>query len=281
MRAEGRGSRLILHTVLILGAVAVFIPLGWMVLTAIRPGSQTFVPLSDPRAWDVSQWSLRNFSEIFDVSVMNFGRCLRNTSLITFLNVIGTVFFSAGAAYGFAFLSSPKRDWLFYGVLSTMMLPGVVVMIPVYVLFRWLHWVDTLKPLIVPAFFGSAFAIFLFRQFFRTLPGALVDAALIDGATHFEIFTRIVLPLSKPAVATITIFTFMGSWNDFMGPLIYLNSQENWTLALGLSSFVGLRQSDWHLLMAASLLVMLPVVVVFFLAQRHFIRGIAAVGVKG
>jgi ABC-type glycerol-3-phosphate transport system permease component len=162
-----------------------------------------------------------------------------------------------------------------------MMLPAVVTMIPRFILFRELGWFDTLKPLVVPAFFGNAFAIFLFRQFFLGLPKELIEAARIDGATSVQIYWRIVMPLSRPVCVTVAIFAFIRAWNDFMGPLIFLNSQENWTLQLGLSSFIGQTASQWHLLMAMTVMVLLPALLVFFWLQRYFIRGAAMTGLKG
>jgi ABC-type glycerol-3-phosphate transport system permease component len=163
-----------------------------------------------------------------------------------------------------------------------MMLPGVVLMIPQFVMFRNLGWIDTFKPLIIPHYFGGgAFNVFLLRQFFRSLPEELSDAARIDGCGEFKIYYRIILPLAKPALATIGIFTFMGTWNDFMGPLIYLNSPEKRTLALGLASFRSLYATHWNLLMAASTVMVIPIIILFFGAQRHFVQGIVLTGLKG
>ena len=206
---------------------------------------------------------------------------LLNTVLVTGGVVLGSVLSSSLCAYAFAFCRVRYNRFVFYGVLATMMLPGVVTLIPVFILFRELGWIDSLKPLIVPAFCGTPFAIFLFRQFFLGIPRDLIDAARIDGATSLQIYLRIVMPLSRPVIITVAIFSFMAAWNDFMGPLIFLNSQENWTLQLGLSSFMGQVANQWNLLMAATAMVLLPVLVVFFCLQRYFIRGIALTGLKG
>ena len=185
-------------------------------------------------------------------------------------------------AYAFARLRWPGRDFLFIVVLATLMLPGQVTMIPIYLIFRELHWIDTLLPLIVPAWLGGgAMFIFLLRQFFLTIPVELEEAARIDGASSFGIYLRIMLPLSKPILVTIAVFSFIQHWNDFMGPLIYLNSTDKMTLALGLRVFQGTYGSDWHLMMAASTAVLLPVLIIFFFAQKQFVRSIVLTGIKG
>ena len=204
-----------------------------------------------------------------------------NTVYITLLSILGTILSSSLVAYSFARLRWPGRDALFVILLATMMLPGAVTMIPVFLVFRALGWVDTLKPLWVPTFFGGAFSVFLLRQFFMTIPTELEDAAKIDGCSYFGIYWRIMLPLIKPALAALTIMTFMSSWNNFMGPLIYINSPEKMTLAYGLQLFQGAHLTEFGLLMAASTLVMLPVLIVFFFTQRYFIQGITLTGIKG
>jgi multiple sugar transport system permease protein len=199
--------------------------------------------------------------------------------VITVPVMVGTLLSSALVAYGFARFRFPGRDFLFSICLATMMLPGQVTMIPLYILFAKLGWVDTYLPLIVPAFFGSPFYIFLLRQFFLTIPRDSEEAALIDGASPIRIWWSIVLPQARPALAAVLIFSFIGTWNDFFGPLIYINSPEKATLTLGLNlmktQVLGSGVVEWNILMAASLLVMLPNVIVFFLAQRHFISGIS------
>jgi len=206
---------------------------------------------------------------------------LRNTLLIALLNVLGTTLSCALVAYGFACIRWPGRDALFIAVLSTMMLPAQVTLLSMFVMFKHWGWVGTYLPLIVPAFFGNAFFIFMLRQFFVNLPRELFDAARVDGCSELAIFARLVLPLSKPALATVALFTFMNNWLDFMGPLVYLNDERKYTLALGLYSFLGRHQADWSGLMAASTVVILPMILIFFLAQKTFIRGIALTGLKG
>ena len=203
-----------------------------------------------------------------------------NTVYITLLSILGTLMSSSLVAYSFARLRWPGRDALFLVLLSTMMLPGAVTMIPVFLVFRALGWVDTLKPLWVPSFFAGAFSVFLLRQFFLTIPTDLEDAAKIDGCSYFGIYWRVMLPLIKPALAALTIMTFMGSWNNFMGPLIYINSPEKMPLAYALQLFQTAHGAEFGLLMAASTLVMLPVLIVFFFTQRYFIQGITLTGIK-
>ncbi len=206
---------------------------------------------------------------------------LWNTVYITILTIIGTVLSSSLVAYSFARLRWPGRDIMFVVLLATMMIPAAVTMLPVFLIFRSLGWIDTLRPLWFPAIFGSAFNVFLLRQFFMTIPLELEDAAKIDGCGYFTIYWRIMLPLIKPALAAITIFAFMGSWNNFMGPLIYLSSPENMTLAYALQLFQGMHGGEPAMMMAASTLVMLPVLAVFFFTQRYMIQGVTLTGIKG
>ena len=205
---------------------------------------------------------------------------LWNTVYITILSILGTILSSSLVAYSFARLRWPGRDVLFLVLLATMMLPAAVTMIPVYLIFRSLGWIDTLRPLWIPSFFGGAFGVFLLRQFFMTIPTDLEDAAKIDGCSYFGIYWRIMLPLIKPALAALTIMTFMASWNNFMGPLIYINSPEKMPLAYALQLFQSSYSAEYALLMAASTLVMLPVLIVFFFTQRYFIQGITLTGLK-
>jgi multiple sugar transport system permease protein len=212
----------------------------------------------------------------------HFPRYLANTLILCVLNVIGTVLSSAAVAYGFSRLEWRGRDHLFGVLLVTMMIPFPVVMVPLYGLFRWLGWVGTLQPLWVGSFFASAFNVFLLRQFFRTIPAELSEAARIDGCGEFRIFWKIILPLCKPALVVVALFTFLGTWNDFLGPLIYLTDEHDFTLALGLQAMKTSESgaTEWHYLMAASTLVILPVITLFFIAQRSFIEGIAITGTK-
>lgn len=211
-----------------------------------------------------------------------FTRFAFNTLLITFCCIVGQVLSASLVAFAFARLDWPGRNLLFFAMLATMLLPAEVTMIPTYLIFRHLGWIDTFLPLITPAFLGGgAFFIFLFRQFFMTLPRELDEAARVDGASSLRIWASVLMPLCKPIIATIAVFSFVAHWNDFLTPLIYLNSSEKFTLALGLQFFRGTYDTYLHLLMAASTLVLLPVIIVFFFAQKQFVKSIVLTGMKG
>jgi multiple sugar transport system permease protein len=267
------------QVVLIACSVVMLIPFVWLISTSlkIRGTEFTFPPVWIPRP---AVW-MNYYTAFFD-SGLPFPRFLLNTVIITVASMIGTLFSSSLAGFGFARMRFPGRDQFFVLVLSTLMLPEIVTQIPSYLLFRLFGWIDTFLPFIVPAFLGgSAFNIFLFRQFFMSIPYELDEAARIDGANTMQIYLRVILPLSKPVLATVAIFTFLNSWNSFLGPLIYLNSLENMTLAVGLRAFQGLRGTEWNLMMAAAAIMMVPVLIVFFLAQRYFIQGIVTSGFGG
>lgn len=262
---------------LLAGAVVVSLPYLWLVTTAVKPRDQIF---AWPPVWIPREILWNNFIKAWNYAP--FTVYLKNTLLITVCNTLGTVLSSSLVGYGFARLRFPGRDALFLLVLSTMMLPGVVTLIPMFVVYSKLHWVNTYLPLIVPAYFGGgAFNIFLLRQFFRGIPHALEDAARIDGANTFTIWWRIFMPLSGPAVTTVAVFSFMHNWNDFIDPLIYLNQESKFTLALGLQRFLNEHGAEWDLLMAASVLITLPMIIIFFSAQQYFMQGIRMTGVKG
>ncbi len=212
---------------------------------------------------------------------VNFLTYFRNSLIIAFFTILGTLLSNSPVAYAFARIRFPGREALFIFVLATMMLPYQVTMIPLYLFFNeTLHWGDSFLPLIVPAFFANAYDVFLLRQFFRTIPVEMADAARVDGASELDIFTRIVLPLSIPVLATVTVFTFLYAWNDFQGPLLYLTSPQNFTMSLGLQDFKGQRIVAWNLLMAASVVFTIPIIVAFFFAQKTFIQGIKLTGLK-
>jgi multiple sugar transport system permease protein len=267
-------------TYLVLSAVAVIflIPFYWLVITSLKPMNQVF---TDPPTWvpDPILWS--NYSDALTSPAFPFFRLLKNTLFYTVLSTTGVVVSCTFIAYGFARLDFWGKDFLFGVTLSTMMLPSIVTLIPTYVLFRWFGWTGSYAPLIVPYFFGSAFNIFLLRQFFITLPWELTDAARVDGASEFYIFSRIMLPLVKPAILVVAVFHFMWTWNDLMGPLIYLEDSTQYPLILGLSAFQTRFGVEWNLMMAASMSVVFPLLVLFFLAQRYFIEGVVLTGLKG
>jgi multiple sugar transport system permease protein len=220
-----------------------------------------------------------NFVDVF-MELPIFLHFIKNSIFVTLLSIIGTVLSSSLVAYSFARLRWPGRNVIFIILLSTMMLPGQVTMIPVFVIYKTLGWVDTLKPLWVSSFLGNAFFIFMLRQFFLTLPKELEESAVIDGCGYLRIFWKIMLPQVTPALIAVVIWQFMSSWNDFMGPLIYINTKEKMTLPLGLQFFQTIHGSDYALMMAASFMMTLPVIIVFFVAQRYFIEGITLTGIK-
>ncbi len=272
------------HGVLIALSLIFLAPLLWMVSTAVKPLDQTMVspPVWIPERpqWDNFWKALSYNSE--DLGYIPFLVYGRNTLFVTVLAVIGSVVSNALVAYSFARLRWKGRDLLFGVTLATMMVPGPVLMVPTYVLFREFGWIGTLRPLWVPAFFGGAFNIFLLRQFLKTIPMELSEAARIDGASEWQTFLRVIVPLAKPALTVVALFTFMWAWNDFMGPLLYLTDQSTFTLSMGLQFFQSQHTgTPWNLLMAASLIVVLPVILVFLFAQRVFIQGIATTGIKG
>lgn len=254
---------------LIAGAVVVIVPLLWTFFTSLKSPAEVFKDNFFPTVW---HWS--NYADA--VQAVPFFKFLGNTLIILIPVMVGTVFSAAICAYGFARFNFKGKRALFLVLLATMMLPSQVTMIPMFIMFKEIGWVDTFLPLIVPAFFGGgAFNIFLIRQFMRGIPRDLDESAFVDGASRFQIFTRIILPLSTAPLIAVSIFTFMGVWNDFQGPLIYLNSSDKYTLALGLSMFKGLYNVEWNMLMAATILIMLPALVLFFVAQKYFIEGIS------
>lgn len=275
-RRPGWGSAM-LYLVLIALSGLMLLPFLWMLRSSLCDDREVVRALERFRDFVPQTMHPGNYGEVF--RAVPFWKYLLNSTIVSGSVVLGTVLSSSLCAYAFAFCRTPYRRHIFYGVLATMMLPGVVMLVPTFVLFRWLGWIDTLKPLIIPAFCGNAFAIFLFRQFFLGLPGELIEVARIDGATNMDIFWKVIMPLSRPVTITVAIFSFMGTWNDFMGPLIFLNSQENWTLQLGLSSFQGQVAEQLNLLMACAVMVLLPVLAVFFCLQRYFIRAWEGVSV--
>ena len=270
-----RYTNLVIH-ILLVGVLVIFMgPFFWLLSTSFKTDAAMF---RLPPQWVPDPVTLEHYRQ----ALVEFPalRYTGNTLIIVFFSTIGTVLSCSMAAYAFSRLKWPDRGLIFGIMLATMMIPGQVTMIPVFIMFSKMHWVDTFLPLIVPAFFGNAFFIFLLRQFFLTLPEELLEAARLDGASEWRVFWQIVLPLSKPALLTVMIFTVLREWNDFMGPLIYLTSEGNRTLALGLAHLKGVQGTEWGLLMAASLLMVLPALLLFFVAQRFFIEGIALTGTK-
>ena len=237
------------------------------------------VPIAPRRLLSRPYLDWHNYVEGFQE--FPFLRYLGNTLVICALSVLGTVLSCSLVAYGLACVPWKGRETLFWVMLSTMMIPGQVTMIPLFILFRHLGWINTILPLVVPTFFGNAFFIFLLRQFYRGIPVSLLEAARVDGAGDLRIWARIVAPLSKPALLMVALFTFINSWNDFLNPLIYLLNDRKYTLSIGLTMFQGQYNTEWGPLMAMSLVMALPIIVLFFLTQKTFIQGVKLSGVKG
>jgi len=263
--------------VLVLAGIAFLAPFAWMVSTSLKPLSET---MTLPPRWVPSSFQWRNYPDA--IAAMGcFWRYAGNTVFLCVMTVVGTVASSSLAAYGFSRIEWRGRDTVFLVLLATMMIPFPVIMVPIYSLFKSLGWIGGFKPLWVPSFLASAFNVFLLRQFFLTLPKDMSEAARIDGCSEIQIFLRIILPLSKSALLVVALFQFMATWNDFLGPLIFLTEQKDFTLALGLQSFQSQNGGTaWHQLMAASTLVVLPVMALFFFTQRAFVEGIASTGGK-
>jgi multiple sugar transport system permease protein len=258
----------------LIGLLYVF-PFYWMIITALKTDQQIFqwppalIPTT-PQWW--------NFVEA--TRYIPFWLYMKNTVVICLLAMTGTLLSCTLVAYGFSRIRWPGREVAFMVYLSTLMLPGQVTMIPLYIVFRKLGWVGTIAPLVVPAFFGNVFYVFLLRQFLMTIPLELTDAGRMDGANELGILWYIILPLTKPALTTVALFTFLGNYRDFLGPLIYLTDQAQWTISLGLQMFKNMYGAQWQLMMAASALTMIPTVVLFFFTQRTFIEGITMTGIK-
>jgi len=274
---QKRLSQIGIWLVLVIGAVIMMLPLAWMVSSSFKLEQRVFeFPpqlIPDP---------IRPQNYVEALTYKPFGVYLRNTVFLVLMNELAILLTSSFCAYGFARLRFPGRNLWFVVVLATMMVPGVVLMVPQFVIFSRIRWINSFLPLTVPLFFGGgAFNIFLLRQFFRSIPGELADAARIDGCNEFMIYARIMMPLAKPALTTVAIFTFFGSWNNFMGPLLYLHSPDKFTVSIGLATFRSVLYTRWDLLMAASTAMTLPVLVVFFLAQRYFVQGVVLTGLKG
>jgi ABC-type glycerol-3-phosphate transport system permease component len=263
--------------IILIGAFILMIPLAWMLSTSLKANGEVFhIPIN----WIPKKVLFQNYPEA--INYVPIPVYYRNSVFVASLAVLGSVISSSLVAFAFARLRAPGKNILFIILLSTLMLPSEVTLVPIYLTMRVLGWLDSFRPLIIPYWFGGAFYIFLLRQFFMTIPTELDDAAKIDGATFFDIYWRIVLPLSKPALATVAIFSFYDSWNDFRSPLIYLNTDTLLTLPVGLNQYMStLGNTHWNYLMAASLLTLLPPLLIFFFAQRFFIQGAILTGLKG
>jgi multiple sugar transport system permease protein len=273
-------ARLIVFTILLIGAIIMLAPLAFMISSSLKAETQVF---QFPIKWIPNPVHWMNYVEA--LTDKPFFLYFKNTMVIVIFNQIAILLTASLVGYGFARINFPGRDLWFGIALATMMLPYYVTMVPQFILFSRLGWMNSNLPLIIPYFFGGgAFNVFLFRQFFRTIPNDLSDAARIDGCSEFDIYWRVIVPLSTPVFITVSIFTFLFSWNDFIGPLLYINSPEKFTIALGLAqyrSMLGVGRTRWDLLMAASVAMTAPVVLLFFILQRYFIKGVVMSGLKG
>jgi multiple sugar transport system permease protein len=269
---------IVVFALLLVAAITFLLPLLWMISTSLKPKEQIFVY---PLIWLPKPIMWGNYLRAWNNPSFHYLQFTRNSLYYALMSTAGILLSCSLVAYSFARLRWWGRDFWFIVTLAVMMIPYPVTLIPRYLIFSAIGWINSFKPLIVPDFLGQAFFIFLLRQFFTTIPADLSNAAKIDGASELQIYARIILPLSKSALVTVALFTFLFVWNDFLGPLIYLTDGEKYTLSVGLAAFRGQYRTQWDLMMAASALVTLPMVVIFFFAQKQFIEGITLTGMKG
>lgn len=271
-------TSIILTLMLAIGGITVLLPILWMLSTSLKDQGAVFIIpprwIPNPIRWD-------NYPKALEF--MNAKVVYKNTILITLISILGTLISSSLVAFAFARLRAPGKEILFLLVLSTIMLPQQVVLIPQFIMFKLMGWIDTFYPLTLPFFFATTpFLIFLLRQFFMTIPIEMDEAARLDGCSYFQVYYKIILPLSKPAIGIVAIQSFMGNWNEFIRPLIFINSATKYTVSVALANFSAeYGMTPWNLLMAASLVALLPCIALFFLAQRYFIQGIVVTGLKG
>jgi multiple sugar transport system permease protein len=275
-RTRGIIRHALIHVALIPMALIFLLPFLWMLSTSLKSDAQLY---AYPPVWlpNPLQWS--NYPDA--VNYITFFLYLRNTLIIAVSATIGALISCSLVAYSLARIPWPGRNILFILTVATLMLPFQVTLIPLFLVFKNLGWVGDFRPLIVPHFFGSALYIFLLRQFFMTIPMELSEAARIDGASELRIYWSVIMPLAKPALATVAIFEFIARWRDYLGPLIYLNDQRLYTLSLGIYEYRSQYGAEWGLLMAASVLITLPIILLFFFLQKTFVQGIALTGIKG
>ncbi|MGW0229111.1 carbohydrate ABC transporter permease [Actinopolymorpha singaporensis] len=263
------GDRIGVRVFLVAMSVLFLLPIYWMIITSLKSNEELGIT---PATLFPHVFHWGNYVEAF--KAFPFATYFGNSLLITVLSVIGSIISNLIVAYGFSCIEWRGRDKLFYVVLATLFIPFPIALIPTFDLFAWLHWINTLLPLVVPNFLGSAFFIFLLRQFLLQIPREHLDAARIDGASEARILWQVVFPMARPAVAAVAIFTAVGAWNDFLGPLLYLQDEAKQTLAIGIQAFRSTHDVQFNLLMAASLMILAPLVILFFAAQKYFIRGI-------
>ncbi len=277
MKPRHSATVIMVYTLLGLFSLVFAFPMAWLLVTALKPEDLIF---QYPPVW-VFPPTLKHVKDVVGGDVFHFKTYLANSLFVCEMTILGTILSCSMAAYSLARIRWRWRQPVFVIMLSTMMLPAQVTMIPVFVLFKQLGWINSFLPLIVPAFLGSPFFIFLLRQFFMTVPQDLMDAATVDGCGHMRIWWQVMMPLSKPALATVGLFAFLSAWNDFMGPLIYLLDENRYTLSLALAMFRNQYDTQYGPMMAASAIMTLPIIVLFFFTQRTFIQGVKMTGLKG
>lgn len=277
MKSKKKMSKGIIYIILFFISFVCLVPFYWMIRSSLMDMSQIFTM---PPIWIPKPIKFSNYKEA--LTMLPFGRYFLNTLFVVVFTVLGTVITSSLCAYSFSRIEWKGRDTVFGILLTAMMIPFAVTLIPTFIGWQKLGVVNSYAPLIVPAWFGGGvFNVFLLRQFFRTIPKELDEAARIDGAGHFTIYSKIIIPLSKPSLIVVSLFSFMGSWNDFLGPLVYLNDGDKFTLSLGLMQFQGMYSAQWQYMMAAATVVLVPIVIIFFIGQKYFIEGISMSGMKG
>lgn len=277
MKSKKKISKSIIYIILLFISFVCLVPFYWMIRSSLMDMSQIFTM---PPIWIPNPIKFSNYKEA--LTMLPFGRYFLNTLFVVVFTVLGTVITSSLCAYSFSRIEWKGRDTVFGILLTAMMIPFAVTLIPTFIGWQKLGVVNSYAPLIVPAWFGGGiFNVFLLRQFFRTIPKELDEAARIDGAGHFTIYSKIIIPLSKPSLIVVSLFSFMGSWNDFLGPLVYLNDGDKFTLSLGLMQFQGMYSAQWQYMMAAATVVLVPIVIIFFIGQKYFIEGISMSGMKG
>lgn len=276
-RAKGSIARGFIYCALILFSIFCCIPFFWLVRSSFMNIGQIF---EMPPVWIPKPFTLSNYKEA--LTILPFGTYFLNTVRIVLIVLLGTILTSSLCAYSFARIDWKGRNIVFSIILSSLMLPYMVTLIPTFIGWSKVGLTNSIAPLVIPAWFGGGiFNVFLLRQFYMGIPKELDESAYIDGASHLKIYTKIILPLTKPALVAVGLFTFMNTWNDFLAPLIYLNSESKFTLAIGLQQFISMYSAQWHLLMAAATVSFLPVLLVFFIGQKHFIEGVTMTGLKG
>ncbi|MDF2960497.1 MAG: sugar transporter permease [Paenibacillus sp.] len=269
-------TTILLHVILIIGAVLMTAPFLWMVLSSLKQFSQIFLI---PPKWIPDPWEWGNYRKSWEA--LPFGQAYFNSFYIAFISVACKLITCSMAAYAFAKIRFPFRETLFVLFLATMMVPNQVTIIPLYLMMKGIGWLDSHLSLIVPSALFNAFGVFLLRQFIKSIPDELEEAAIVDGANRWTIYWRIIIPLIKPAIAALAIFTFLSMWNSFFGPLIFLNSPDKFTVPLLLNLFRGMYITDWTLMMAGSAIAVIPVLIIYILGQRYIIEGVTLTGIKG